>query len=95
MWFVFIYVLFLMLQILEAWDRKEMKSKDLEICLNLEFKFTIGIKRTIYSSNSQKQFYKWQKILSIWLKLYREFIESVLQIRWGVASSLHAQFFSE
>lgn len=64
-----------------------MKNKNLKMCLNLEFKFRIVIKRTIYSPNSQKQFYKWQKILNIGLKLYRDFIESVSQIRRSVASS--------
>lgn len=38
--------------------RQNGNEKNLEMCLSLEFKFTIGIKRTIYSPNSQKQFYK-------------------------------------
>lgn len=45
---LFCFVLFLVAKILEAWARKEMKNKDREMGLNLEFKFRIGIKRTNY-----------------------------------------------
>lgn len=90
---LFCFVLFLVAKILEAWARKEMKNKDREMGLNLEFKFRIGIKRTNYL------FIKYSKAIlqvmgsfDLWLKLYRKFIESVSQMKWSITSTLYAQF---
>lgn len=67
-----------------------MRNQDLEMCLNLEFKFRVGIKWTKYL------FTKYSKeilqAMENWLKLCREFIESVSQIRWSVANTLRAQY---
>lgn len=59
-----------------------MKNKDREMGLNLEFKFRIGIKSTNYLfTKYSKAILQVMESFGPMIKLYREFIESVLQIR--------------